>query len=152
IAIALLVMISVGYLSGRSFIRPILTLKAATQTVASGQLDKRVDIRTGDEFSELGTAFNTMADRLIELQENVKRQERQAVIGRMVAGLVHDLAHPIQNLGNSSRLMVREDLDSESRIAIRATIERELENLKRFMDDLRHVVKPRPVERFALDI
>ena len=77
------------------------TLQRATQAVASGQLDARVDIRTGDEFSVLGDAFNTMANRLVELQENIKRQERQAMFGRIAAGLVHDLAHPIQNLGNS---------------------------------------------------
>jgi signal transduction histidine kinase len=152
ISVALMVMISAGLLFGRSFISPILTLQRATQSVASGQLEARVDIRTGDEFSDLGDAFNTMANRLVELQENVKRQERQATIGRIAAGLVHDLAHPIQNLGNSSRLLVRDDLDAESRVSIRATVERELETLRRFMDDLRHVVKPRPVERFLLDV
>ena len=143
ISVALLVMISAGFIFGRSFISPILTLQRATQAVAAGQLDSRVNIRTGDEFSDLGDAFNTMANRLVELQENVKRQERQATIGRIAAGLVHDLAHPIQNLGNCSRLLVRNDLDAESRLSTRATIERELENLKRFMDDLRHVVMPR---------
>ena len=152
ILLALLVMVSIGYVFGRSFISPILTLQRATQTVAAGQLDARVDIRTGDEFTDLGGAFNTMADRLVELTENIKRQERQAMFGRIAAGLVHDLSHPIQNLGNSSRLLVREELDAESRQSILATVERELETLKRFMDDLRNVVKPRPVERFALDI
>mgnify|MGYP003693954793 CR=1 FL=1 len=152
ILLALLVMVSIGYVFGRSFISPILTLQRATQTVAAGQLDARVDIRTGDEFTDLGGAFNTMADRLVELTENIKRQERQAMFGRIAAGLVHDLSHPIQNLGNSSRLLVREELDAESRRSILTTIERELETLKRFMDDLRNVVKPRPVERFALDI
>ena len=152
ILLALLVMVSIGYVFGRSFISPILTLQHATQTVAAGQLDARVDIRTGDEFTDLGGAFNTMADRLVELTENIKRQERQAMLGRIAAGLVHDLSHPIQNLGNSSRLLVREELDAESRRSILTTIERELETLKRFMDDLRNVVKPRPVERFALDI
>ena len=152
ILLALLVMVSIGYVFGRSFISPILTLQRATQTVAAGQLDARVDIRTGDEFADLGGAFNTMADRLVELPENVKRQERQAMFGRIAAGLVHDLSHPIQNIGNSTRLLVRDDLDAESRRSILTTIERELETLKRFMDDLRNVVKPRPVERFAMDI
>ena len=110
ISMALLVMISVGYLFGRSFINPILTLKRATQDVAAGQLETRVDIRTGDEFGELGDAFNTMADRLVELQEDVKRQERQAMFGRVAAGLVHDLSHPIQNIGNSTRLLLRDDV------------------------------------------
>jgi len=152
ISIVLLGMISIGYLFGRQFITPILTLQRATQTVAAGQLDARVDIRTGDEFSDLGDAFNTMANRLVELQENVKRQERQAMFGRIAAGLVHDLSHPIQNIGNSTRLLLRDDTDTEARDMFRRTIERELATLKRFMDDLRHLVKPKPIERFAMDV
>ena len=152
ISIALLGMITVGYLFGRSFINPILALQRGTHDIAAGQLDARVDIRRDDELGDLGKAFNTMADRLVKLQEDVKRQERQAMFGRVAAGLVHDLSHPIQNIGNSTRLLLREDLDLESRDMFRRTIERELETLKRFMDDLRHVVKPKPIERFAMDI
>ncbi len=152
ISVALLGMIAVGYFSGRQFLTPIHALQRGTHAVAAGQLDARVEIRTGDEFEDLGDAFNTMADRLVELQENVKRQERQAMFGRIAAGLVHDLSHPIQNLGNSTRLLIRDDTDEESRQSIHVTIERELETLKRFMEDLRNVVKPRPIERFALDV
>jgi signal transduction histidine kinase len=153
ISIALFGMIAVGYLFGRAFINPILELKRATHDVAAeGRLDTRVDIRTGDEFSDLGESFNSMADRLVELQEDLKRQERQAMFGRMAAGLVHDLSHPIQNIGNSTRLLLRDDVDAESRDLFRRTIERELNTLKRFMDDLRNIVKPKPIERFAMDV
>ena len=152
ISIALLLMISVGYLFGRQFIGPILALQRGTHALAAGHLEERVDIRTGDEFAELGQAFNAMADKLIELQENIKRQERQAMFGRIAAGLVHDLSHPIQNIGNSTRLLLRDDIGLDSRAELRATIERELATLKRFMDDLRNVVKPRPVERFIMDV
>jgi signal transduction histidine kinase len=152
ISIALLVMILVGYLFGRTLINPILILKRATHALAAGNLDARVDIRSRDEFGDLGDAFNTMADRLVQLQEDVKRQERQAMFGRVAAGLVHDLSHPIQNIGNSTRLLQRDDLDAESRGVFQQMIERELQTLKRFMDDLRHVVKPKPIERFPLDV
>jgi signal transduction histidine kinase len=152
ISIALLAMILVGYLFGRTFINPILALKRATHAVAAGQLDARVDIRSRDEFGDLGEAFNAMANRLVQLQEDVKRQERQAMFGRVAAGLVHDLAHPIQNIGNSTRLLLRDDLDADSRTVFQQTIERELQTLKRFMDDLRHVVKPKPIERFPLEV
>ena len=74
------------------------------------------------------------------------------MFGRIAAGLVHDLSHPIQNIGNSTRLLVRHDVDEESREMFLRTIERELATLKRFMDDLRHVVKPKPIERFAMDV
>ena len=152
ISLALIAMITVGYLFGRTFINPILALKRATHDVALGQLDARVDVDRGDELGELGEAFNTMADRLAKLQEEVKRQERQAMFGRVAAGLVHDLSHPIQNIGNSTRLLLRDDVDAESRELFRRTIDRELATLKRFMEDLRHVVKPRPIERFAMEV
>jgi len=152
ISIALLLMISVGYLFGRQFIGPILALQRGTQALAAGRLDERVDIRTRDEFGELGQAFNTMAEKLIELQENIKRQERQAMFGRIAAGLVHDLSHPIQNIGNSTRLLLRDDVDVETRDMFRRTIERELTTLKRFMEDLRNIVKPKPIERFIMDV
>ena len=152
ISAALFVMIAVGYGFGRSFITPILELKRATHDVAAeGRLDTRVNIGRRDEFGDLGESFNMMADRLVELQEDLKRQERQAMFGRMAAGLVHDLSHPIQNIGNSTRLLLRDDVDPESREMFRRTIERELATLKRFMDDLRNIVKPKPIERFAMD-
>ena len=152
ISFALLVMIAVGYLFGRSFINPILALQRGTHDIAAGQLEARVDIRRDDELGGLGEAFNTMADRLVKLQDDVKRQERQAMFGRVAAGLVHDLSHPIQNIGNSTRLLLRDDSDAASRDMFRRTIERELETLKRFMDDLRNVVKPKPIERFPMEV
>jgi len=152
ISLALLVMVTFGYFFGRSFIRPILTLKQGTQAVASGNLEARVDIRSGDEFADLGEAFNTMANRLVELQEDVKRQERQAMFGRVAAGLVHDLLHPIQNVGNNAKLLMRPDADAEVRDESGRIIERELGTIKRFLDDLHNLVRPRPLERFAMDI
>jgi signal transduction histidine kinase len=152
IALALLTMVAAGWFLGRKFIEPIFVLETATHEVAAGKLDTRVAIATGDEFQRLGESFNAMADRLVELQEDVKRQERHAMFGRVAAGLVHDLSHPIQNIGNSTRLLLREGLDKESRELFHRTIDRELTTLKRFMDDLRHVVKPKPVERFPMDV
>src|SRR5437773_5510369 len=152
ISAALLVTIAIGYLFGRSFVNPILALQRATHDVAAGQLDTRVTIRRSDELGELGASFNTMANRLAQLQEDIKKKERQAMFGRVAAGLVHDLSHPIQNIDNNTRLLLRDDVDAESREMFRKTIQRELETLKRFMEDLRNLVKPKPVERFAMDV
>ncbi len=74
------------------------------------------------------------------------------MFGRVVAGLFHDLNHPIQNIGNNARLLLREDLDAEGRSMSQRIIERELGTLKRFMDDVLNIAKPRPIERFALDV
>jgi methyl-accepting chemotaxis protein len=78
IGMALLVTVSVGYFFGRSFIRPIFALMRGTVAVAEGRLDERVTITSRDEFQQLGDAFNSMADKLVELTEDVRKKERQA--------------------------------------------------------------------------
>ena len=152
IALALGVTMTVGAFFGRSFIRPIFELMRGTHAVAAGRLEERVTITSKDEFKQLGDAFNSMADKLVELTEDVRKKERQAMFGRMAAGLVHDLSHPVQNIGNSCKLIVRVFDDPEYRQTFTRTIDREIETLKRVLDDLRNVAKPAPVERFPLDV
>jgi signal transduction histidine kinase len=151
-SLALLVMVLVGLLFGRRFIDPIFRLQRATQAVAEGRLESRVTIDSVDEFGKLGDAFNSMADRLIQLTENIKRQERQAMFGRIAAGLFHDLNHPIQNIGNNARLLLRSDVDHDWRQEIHKIIEQNLSILKRFMDDIRNIAKPKPIERFPVEV
>jgi signal transduction histidine kinase len=152
ITLALLAMLVAGYFWGRSFINPILALTRGTRALAAGRLDERVVVQTNDELGQLGDAFNNMADRLVELQEDVRKKERQAVFGRVAVGLVHDLSHPIQNIGNSCKLIVKAFDDIDYRDTFRRTVEREFEQVKRVLEDLRNLAKPQPLEKFPLDI
>ena len=152
IALALLVTIIIGYVWGRSFIRRIFALTRVTRDIAEGKLETRVSLSGQDEIRQLGDAFNSMADRLVELQENVRKQERQAMFGRIAAGLVHDLSHPIQNIGNSCKLIVKMADDPEYVETFRRTVDREMVMVKRVLEDLRNIARPIPLERFPLDI
>ena len=152
IAVALLAMLGVGAFWGSRFIAPILALTRGTRALAEGRLDERVAVNSTDELGQLGLAFNNMADRLVELQEDVRKKERQAMFGRIAIGLVHDLSHPIQNIGNSCKLIVKMFDDIEYRDTFRRTVERELSQVKRVLDDLRNVARPLPLERFPIDV
>jgi signal transduction histidine kinase len=152
IAIALLAMLVAGYYWGRSFINPILALTRGTKALASGNLDERVQVHSTDELGQLGEAFNNMADRLVELQEDVRKKERQATFGRVAVGLVHDISHPIQNIGNSCKLIVKMFDDLEYRESFKRTVEREFEQVKRVLEDLRNLARPKPLERYPLDL
>ena len=152
ITVALLAMLVVGYYWGRSFINPIMALTRGTRALAAGRLDERVLVETKDELGQLGEAFNNMADRLVELQEDVRKKERQAVFGRVAVGLVHDLSHPIQNIGNSCKLIVKMFDDMDYRESFKRTVEREFEQVKRVLEDLRNLAKPKPLEKFPLDV
>ena len=145
-------MLGVGYFWGYRFIDPILALTRGTRALAEGKLDERVTVDSNDEIGQLGLAFNNMADKLVELQEDVRKKERQAMFGRISIGLVHDLSHPIQNIGNSCKLIVKMFDDLEYRENFKRTVERELAQVKRVLDDLRNMARPLPLERFPLDL
>jgi signal transduction histidine kinase len=152
IALALLGTIVLGWVWARSFITRIFALTAATRALAEGRMDERVRVGGRDEIHQLGESFNAMADRLVELQEDVRKQERQAMFGRIAAGLVHDLSHPIQNIGNSCKLIVKMFDDHEYRETFKRTVEREMVMIKRVLDDLRNIARPIPLERFPVEI
>jgi signal transduction histidine kinase len=152
IVLALAATVVAGYLWGRGFIRRIFTLMRGTQAIAEGRMDERVDVGGDDEIQQLGEAFNTMADRLVELQENVRRQERQAMFGRVASGLAHDLSTPIQNVGNSCKLVVRMWDDEEYRETFKRTVDRELGVIKQMLDDLRNIARPVQLQRLDVDV
>jgi signal transduction histidine kinase len=152
IAVALLVTIVFGYMWGRSFIRRIFALMRVTRSIAEGKLETRVALSGQDEIRELGDAFNSMADRLVELQENVRKQERQAMFGRIAAGLVHDLSNPIQSIAGSCKVIVKMADDAEYRETFRRTVDREMVIVKRVLDDLKNIAKPPQLERFPIDV
>ena len=152
IALSLLCTVVIGWVWARSFITRIFTLTAATRAIAEGRMEERVSISGRDEIHQLGDAFNSMADRLVELQDDVRKQERQAMFGRIAAGLVHDLSHPIQNIGNSCKLIVKMFEDLEYRETFKRTVEREMVIIKRVLDDLRNIARPIPLERFPVEI
>jgi len=152
IGLSLLVTVVVGWVWARGFITRIFALTAATRAIAEGRLDERVRIGGSDEIHQLGDSFNSMADRLVELQEDVRKQERQAMFGRIAAGLVHDLSHPIQNIGNSCKLIVKMFDDHDYRETFKRTVDREMVMIKRVLDDLRNIARPIPLERFPVEI
>ena len=152
IVLALFGTILLGYLWGRSFIQRIFALTRVTRSIAEGKLETRVAISGHDEIRELGDAFNSMADRLVELQEDIRKQERQVMFGRIAAGLVHDLSHPIQNIGNSCKLILKMWEDAEYRDTFRRMVEREMQVVKRVLEDLQNIAKPIPLERFPIEL
>ena len=74
------------------------------------------------------------------------------MFGRIAAGLVHDLSPPIQNIGNSSKLIVKLFDDLEYRATFKRTVDREMVMIKRVLDDLRNIARPIPLERFPVEI
>jgi class 3 adenylate cyclase len=73
ISIALAVLASL--LLARRMVKPIRALRDGAIRLGAGELDHRIELRTGDELESVGEEFNRMAAKLTEL-ENVRRLKR----------------------------------------------------------------------------
>ena len=58
----------------RGMVRPIRTLQDGAERIGAGQLDHRIDIRTGDELETLAGQFNRMTSRLAESYADLERK------------------------------------------------------------------------------
>lgn len=142
-----------GYSGSRRYILdPLQNLLAATRRVAGGNVDENVSISTGDEFQEVGEGFNKMMAELKVLQEDIKRNERIAFMNKIAAGLVHDLRHPIRNIENCSRLMMKKYDNEECRNTFKNVVTREFFNINKFLDDLLDLSKPVQVILISVNI
>ena len=102
------------YLVGRTVVRPLLALTRLTTEVADRGLadapDPRLAIPTGpDELVRLGRAYGDMLDRLrtqdgllrdqvaqlSAARDDLVRSEKLATVGRLAAGIAHEVGNPL---------------------------------------------------------
>ena len=83
---ALLVALVLGALLVRGITRPLRQLSSASRSIAEGDLDIRVPVRSSDEVGQLAVAFNQMATDLSGAEE-ARRQQ--------AADIAHELRTPL---------------------------------------------------------
>jgi len=110
-----IVSLAVSYLISQKFlIPPINKLVSASQEVALGNLDAKVEIDTSDELEYLADSFNAMAKALKERDEQLREfttqkimeSERLALIGQLSANVAHELNNPLQGIVAYSYLLL----------------------------------------------
>ena len=115
----------------RRMVGPIRLLRAGAARIGAGDLDSRIDVRTGDELESLADQFNTMAgqlrqsysglerkvaERTKELHEsleelkaaqaNLIQAEKMASLGQLTAGIAHEIKNPLNFVNNFAILSV----------------------------------------------
>ena len=76
-AALLLALLGVLFFASRKvsdrFVRPILALTAGVREISGGNLDRKIDVKSGDEIETLADSFNQMTDELKPYIENLAK-------------------------------------------------------------------------------
>jgi signal transduction histidine kinase len=134
------------YLVARHVLRPVDRLIATADAVAQGDLAARagLDAETRD-FDVLAERLNRMTDRLLDAQGQVVRSEKLASVGRLAAGIAHEVGNPLGAIGTYVDVLRRRREGGEGGPvdpAVIAGIVRELERIDRIVRSLLDYARP----------
>lgn len=90
----------------RSITSGIEKVVEGTRLIASGNLEHRVDISSGDELETLGKNFNQMANRLQRASEQGQRIERLEAWHEVAKRLAHEIKNPLTPIKLSTERLV----------------------------------------------
>ncbi len=135
--------VAIFILYGRSLVnrlvlRPLDRVVAAADAVADGDLEARAPDAATRDFATLAERLNRMTDRLLDAQSQLVRSEKLASIGRLAAGVAHEVGNPLGAVGTYVEVLRRRGADRE----VTAGIARELERIDRIVRSLLDYARP----------
>jgi len=122
---------------------PIDRVVEATEAIANGDLTRRVPQGATIELSRLARSINRMTSRLLEEQAQRGHLEKVASVGRLAAGVAHEIGNPLGAIDGYAHLLRRGMNGNADAADAIAGIERESARIDRIMRGMLDYARPR---------
>ncbi len=136
---------------------PVRKLAAASREVGLGNLEVRVDHRSGDEMMTLVEGFNTMIQDLKTREQELAEMSRKVAWAEMARKVAHEIKNPLTPIQLSAEhlLKVYEDRRGDFDRALRESLSyiiSEVENLRRIAQDFMELARDTSLRRDLVDL
>ena len=123
----------------RLVIRPLQRLTAEADALAAAGAPARSRRPTRPaELDRLAARYRAMAEDLLDVQSHVVRVEKLAGIGRLAAGVAHEVRNPLGALGTYVEVLQRRGTDP----AVTGEMRRAIERIERIVQGLVDYARP----------
>jgi two-component system, NtrC family, sensor kinase len=137
----------------RKILLPVRRLTKAFKQVAAGDLSQVVETDQVDEIGMLTLSFNEMTAKLVEAQMQVSQSDKLASVGRLAAGVAHEINNPLTGVLTYSSFLLKRtgEVEPEQLKEDLGVIVRETERCRRIVKSLldfarQSVFTPREVD------
>ena len=161
LSFALLLFLVFGsYLLNRRIARPLNKIAGAAEKIADGDLSQRVDDYGDNEMGQLSKSFNKMADRVADhvaylqranrdlstTKQELIRSEKLASVGRLAAGVAHEIGNPLGAILGYTDMMLKGVEDESVRTDFLERMEKELRKIDLTIRELLDYSRSSPLE------
>jgi signal transduction histidine kinase len=146
-----LVSIGLGFVFVRGITKPLGVLLDTTRRLTAGDLDYRVPALS-DEFGQLGEAFNAMASSLREHIAERQRAEQMAVLGRLSAGLAHEIKNPLAGIKVAMEILAGEESMTEENRDVARKVRQEVVRVETLMKSFLTFARPPRPQPAEVDV
>jgi signal transduction histidine kinase len=146
-----LISIGLGFVFVRGITKPLGVLLETTRRLAAGDLDYRVP-RLSDEFGQLGESFNAMASSLREHMTERQRAEQMAVLGRLSAGLAHEIKNPLAGIKVAMEILAGEESMTEENRDVARKVRQEVGRVETLMKSFLTFARPPRPQPAEVDV
>lgn len=124
--------------------KPVKELLNATHQVGTGNLNYTINETSEDEFGMLSKSFNNMTQKLSEARIQLFQSDKMASLGRLAAGVAHEINNPLTGVLTYSSFLLKKtkdnpDLNEDLKVIVRET-KRSREIVKSLLDFARQSV------------
>jgi len=156
----MLLALAVSYVLADSVTKPVGRLVAASKELANGNLSHHVQVNSRDELGELGKTFNLMSASLKERDQELRayterqllRSERLASVGRLAAGVAHEINNPLTGVLTFGHLLLRKCDDASPQREALETIVNETTRCKRIVRGLLDFARETDLQKVPADV
>lgn len=142
--VAILGAIVLVLLISRAITEPLESLVSAVRALAEGNYQYAVQPSGSAEVAELGAAFNTMRQDLLESQRKRLESERLAALGRAAGSISHDLRHQLAAVVANAEFLYNVDELKFDREEIYGEVRRGSAQMTELIDSLMEISREKP--------
>lgn len=141
-----------SWLLRRVVMLPLAHTVAATEAIAAGDLGRRVPAGATKELDALARSVNRMTDTLLAHQAQMIRAEKLASVGRLAAGVAHEIGNPLGAIHGYVHLL-HSRLGQDERVTDPlGGLQHEADRIDRIVRGLLDYARPRRVTPVAVDL